>query len=147
MKSTIKALAAAIGISLLAGCASVPMGSPEKDSAHKKFEAPAEGKAGLYLYRNTFVGQSLKKTVSVDGKVLGETANKTYFYKLLEPGKHTLTTESEFGDNSIDINAVSGKNHFVEQSIRIGVFVGGASLKEVSEEEARPEIQESKLAQ
>jgi len=135
-----------VSMMVLAGCASVPMGSKEDDAALKKFEQPAADKAGLYIYRNTFGGQALKKTVSLDGAVIGETANKVYFYKEIAPGKHTLSTESEFSDNSITFDAVGGKNYFAEQYIKMGVFVGGAGVKIVDEAEGKKGVSACSLA-
>jgi len=138
--------AAVIAVSLLSGCASVPMASNEQDTALKQFSPPAGDKAGLYIFRNTFVGQALKKTLSIDGTVIGATANKTYFYREIMPGQHKLSTESEFGDNSITLLADGGKNYFVEQYIKMGAFVGGAGLKIVSEEEGKRGVLECRLA-
>ena len=129
------------------GCASVPLASPEADATAKRFAAPADGKAGVYIYRNSFVGQALKKTVSVDGRVLGATANKVYFYTTVTPGAHTLSTESEFGDNTLEFTANAGLNYFFEQYIKMGVFVGGANLKADSNEEGKENVLKCKLAQ
>lgn len=135
-----------IFVSLVSGCASVPMASKEEDAALKKFAPPPAGKAGLYIYRNSFVGQALRKRVSVDGVVLGETANKTFFYRAVAPGEHKLDTETEFGDNSITLMAAVGKNYFVQQYIKMGAFSGGAGLKIVSEEEGKKEVLNCELA-
>lgn len=138
--------AALISVALLSGCASVPMAPKEQDAALKTFSKPAADKAGLYVFRNTFVGQALKKTVSLDGSVIGETANKVYFYREITPGQHTLSTESEFSDNEITFQAEGENNYFAEQYIKMGVFVGGANVRMVSEEEGKKEILESQLA-
>jgi Protein of unknown function (DUF2846) len=139
--------AVVIFTSLLSGCASVPMAPPEQDTARKQFSAPAADKSGVYIFRNSFVGQALKKRVSVDGTLLGETANKTYFYREVSPGSHTISTESEFGDNTVTLQAEAGKNYFVRQYIKMGVFTGGAALQMVSEEDGKKEVLECKLAQ
>ena len=133
-------------VSLMAGCASVPMASPEQDAARKQFTAPAADKSGIYIFRNSFVGQALKKRVSVDGTVLGESANKTYFYREVAPGNHNLSTESEFGDNAITLTTQGGKNYFVRQYIKMGAFVGGAALELVSEEDGKKEVLNCNLA-
>ena len=135
-----------ISVSLLIGCASVPMAPMEQDSALKAFAQPAADKAGLYVYRNSFVGQALKKNVYVDGALLGETANKTFFYKEITPGQHQISTESEFSDNAITFQAEDGKNYFAEQYIKMGVFVGGANLRMVSEQEGMEEVRKCGLA-
>lgn len=126
-----------ISVSILSGCASVPMAPPEQDAAAKTFSKPTGDKAGLYVFRDTFAGQALKKTVSLDGAVIGETANKVFFYKIITPGSHRLSTESEFSDNSITFQAEKENNYFAEQYIKIGVFVGGANVRMVSEEDGK----------
>ena len=137
---------AALGIALLSGCASVPMESPEKDKELKTFAAPPEDKSGLYIFRDSSFGAALKKTVTLDGKVIGETAPNTYLYRQISPGRHTLGTESEFSDNILTVNAEAGKNLYVRQLIKLGVFVGGADLELVSESEGKQGVNETELA-
>ncbi|MCK2041317.1 DUF2846 domain-containing protein [Chromohalobacter sp. TMW 2.2308] len=120
---------------VVSGCASVPMGSSDEDQALKQFPTPPQGMAGLYVYRDSFMGKALKKSVSLDGQLLGETANGVYFYEVVEPGEHSLSTESEFSDNAIDFMADAGENYFVEQYIKMGIFVGGAGLNMVEKTE------------
>ena len=133
-------------VAILSGCASVPMAPKAQDDALKTFSKPVSDNAGLYVFRNTFGGQALKKTLSLDGSVIGETANKTYFYREIAPGMHTLSTESEFSDNEITFHAESKENYFAEQYIKLGVFVGGANVKMVSEEEGKKGVLECQLA-
>jgi hypothetical protein len=83
---------------------------------------------------------------TTDGSVIGETANKTFFYKQITPGQHTLSTESEFSDNSITFQAVSGKNYFAEQEIKMGVLVAGADVAMVSEDQGKKKVLECDLA-
>lgn len=122
------------------------MGDPKADAQLKTFPAPPADKSGIYIYRNSFVGQALKKDLHVNGECIGETANKVYFYRQVAPGKQTLSTESEFSDNSLDLITDGGQNYFIEQYIRMGVFVGGANLKQVGVEEGKKNVLESKLA-
>lgn len=136
-----------VSLAALVGCASVPLAPKENDAAAKRFAAPSSASAGVYIFRNSFVGQALKKSVSIDGKVIGKTANKTYFYKIVAPGSHTLSTESEFGENSIVFEAAGGKNYYARQYIKMGVLVGGSNLEMVSEEEGRKEVLECELAE
>lgn len=138
--------AAALGFAILTGCASVPMESPEKDQAYKAFPTPPQDQAGLYIFRDSMLGAALKKTVKIDGEVIGETAANTYFYRPIKPGLHTLATESEFSDNLLELNAQPGKNHYVRQSIKMGLFVGGAKLTEVSESEGQKAVASTELA-
>lgn len=140
-------VAAFVGVLFASGCATVPMASPAEDAALKSFEAPPADKAGVYIYRNSVVGQALKKNVYLDGEYLGESANKVYFYRQVEPGQHTVSTESEFSDNALTFHAKGGMNHFIRQYIKMGVFVGGANVELVSEDEGRKGVSASKLAE
>ena len=138
---------AIVASAVLSGCASVPTASKEKDLAAKSFATPASDKSGIYIYRDSFVGQALKKNVYIDGTLVGESSNKVFFYKTVAPGTHKLSTESEFSENYTELKTEGGKNYFVEQSIKMGVFVGGAGLKVVSEAEGKKEVLKCKLAQ
>jgi hypothetical protein len=135
-----------ISVTLLIGCATVPMAPVEQDSALKAFSLPAADKAGLYVYRTSGVGAALTKKVFVDGELLGETAQNTFFYKEITPGQHQISTQSEFSDNSITFQAEGGKNYFARQYIKMGVFVGGANLEMVSEQEGMEEVLKCGLA-
>lgn len=132
--------------SYLTGCASVPMAPIEDDTARKEFQSPSQGNAGLYIFRNSSFGGILKKSVYLDGELIGETAPMTYFYKEVQPGEHKLSTESEFSDNDLIIQTKDGENHFIRQYIKMGLFVGGANLEVVSEEEGKEGVRECQLA-
>ena len=80
----------------LTGCATVPMATEEQDLARKEFASPEQDSAGLYIYRNSTLGGALKKNVYIDGDFIAETAPMTYFYLVIKPGVHMLSTESEF---------------------------------------------------
>lgn len=131
----------------LTGCASVNM-APKQDSAKAKiFAPPSPQNAGLYVYRNSFVGKALKKDIWVDGKCLGESGPDVFFFTELEGGKnHTVSTESEFSPNALTINLDTGKNYFVRQYIKMGVLVGGAGVEQVSEEQGKTDIAALEMA-
>jgi hypothetical protein len=132
---------------LCSGCASVPMASKDLDATAKTFPAPPSGRAGLYVYRDSFGGQALRKMVSIDGKFVGQTANKVYFYKEITPGAHVISTESEFGDNTLDLQATAGTNYYVRQYIKLGVFIGGSALEMVSEEDGKKAVLDCQRAE
>jgi hypothetical protein len=114
------------------------MESADNNVKAKSFPTPDQGKSGLYVYRDSFVGKALKKDVYLDGNCIGETADKVFFYTQVEGG-HTykLSTESEFSPNDLVMDINTGKNYFVRQFIKMGVFVGGAGLESVSEDEGK----------
>ena len=140
----VKKLTLAIAIVMasgLAGCASVPTASQSEAAQGKLFPAPSSGNAGLYVYRDSFVGEALKKDVFVDGKCLGQSANKVFFYEqVVGDEKHTISTESEFSPNQLVVYMKAGMNYFVRQYIKMGVFVGGANLEVISEDKGKSEV-------
>lgn len=142
MKTTVslRSLMLIAALALLTGCASVPMAPKEQDATSKTFKAPSANMAGVYIYRNSFVGKALTKRLSIDGVLIGETANGVYFHREVTPGEHTLTTQAEFGDNELKFNAQAGKNYFFQQYIKMGTFKGSAGIQAVSEEEGKQNV-------
>lgn len=136
-----------LAASLFVGCASVPMESREASNNAKAFNAPSAGNAGLYIYRDSGVGSALKKDIWVNGKCVGESAPQVFFYEEV-PGdrEHTLSTESEFSPNKLMLKTEAGKLYFIEQYIRMGVFVGGANLRVVSEAQGKRNISKLEMA-
>lgn len=135
------------GALLMSGCASVDMATKEESSKAKEFNAPSQGNAGVYVYRNSFVGKALKKDVWIDGKCIGESAPDVFFYTEVEGNKtHKVDTESEFSPNTLEMMFVAGKNYFIRQFIKMGVFVGGAGLEEIPEEQGKADIAKLEMA-
>ncbi|MXS86342.1 DUF2846 domain-containing protein [Nitrosomonas sp. HPC101] len=139
---------AGLTLSSLAGCASVPMESTEKSAEAKKFIAPNNGKSGVYVYRSGSFGGALKKDIWIDGKCIGETAPNMFFYEEVKgDAEHKLSTESEFSPNDLMLTTSAGKNYFVRQYIKMGVFVGGAGLELVNDDEGKKEVSQLSMAQ
>ncbi|HTJ96350.1 MAG TPA: DUF2846 domain-containing protein, partial [Rhodocyclaceae bacterium] len=79
------AIASCVFVLGLPGCASVPKGSAQLDGSLKTF-MPKPGVAGIYVYRNDGIGGVTKMDVAVDGKNIGQIADKTYLYAEVAPG-------------------------------------------------------------
>lgn len=140
-------IATAITMTLLTGCTSVPMESKENSDIAKKFSPPSNDNSGLYIYRSGSFGGALKKDVWVDDNCVGETAPNVFFYKEVAGGEeHKVSTESEFSPNDLLVKTESGKNYFVRQYIKMGVFVGGAGVELVDEEKGKKEVSKLKMA-
>ncbi len=133
--------------SILAGCASVPMESKEISDKAKSFSAPTNGNSGLYLYRTLGMGTALKKDIFVDNKCIGESATDIFFYEEVKGNmEHKISTESEFSPNDLLLKTEVGKNYFIKQYIKPGMFVGGADLELIEEGEGKKDISESRMA-
>lgn len=131
------------------GCASVPQANPQLAQQAKQLTTPTNGNAVIYVYRsNNVVGSALKKDVWVDGECLGETARGIFFYKEVSGNQeHIVSTESEFSPNHLKFKTEAGKNYFVQQYIKPGVFVGGSNLKLVDDTQGQKAISEYHLAE
>ncbi|MDK9739865.1 DUF2846 domain-containing protein [Vibrio sp. D404a] len=143
-----KLILSAFALSILSGCATVPTADKSESNQLKQFDAPSEGKSGVYVYRdNSHLGGALKKDVYINGECIGETAPGVFFYQEVAGDKeHTISTESEFSANDITLYTEEGRNYFVQQYIKMGVFVGGAALEPVDEEKGKAEVAKTDLA-
>lgn len=128
----------------ISGCASVPMGDPTQDAALKTFSV-AKDKAGIYVYRNESMGAAVKMGVSIDGQAIGQTAAKTYFYKEVTPGKHTVSSTAENTD-TLEVDAKPGTLTFIWQEVKMGLLYARNKLHLVSEEEGKKGVKETTLA-
>lgn len=129
----------------LAGCASVNMSDPKQDAAAKTFKAP-QGNAGVYVYRNETMGAAAKMHVDLDGRTLGETGAKTFLYKEVAPGKHTITSKAENTD-SLEIDAKPGVLYYIWQEVKMGILSARSKLHLVDEATGKKGVLESNLAE
>lgn len=126
--------AAAIALALLAalaGCASTPQASPERDAEAKRF-ITQPGTAALYVYRNDFPSAiSADSVLYVNNRLIGATLPGTFFRVELRPGTHVLygigndqgrlkleirSTEPHF----VALNVVGDQSYFRQVSAEAG---------------------------
>ncbi len=137
------AVVSAILVLLLSGCASVPMAPMDQDIKAKDF-SPAPNKASLYIYRNESFGAAIPMTVSVNGKALGQTAAQTYFRLNIIPGKYSVESHAE-NVSSLSLTTEAGKNYFVWQEVKMGMWMARSLLQQTDEPTGRAGVIESKL--
>lgn len=135
---------AIICVFILSGCATVRLGDPMQDSAAKEFKPPSE-KAGVYVYRNQMMGSAVRMDVFVDGIKVGETAQKTYLYFELPPGRYTIESRAENID-SLTTDFRAGTLSYIWQEVRVGFYSARSYLHLVDETEGRKGVGESVLA-
>lgn len=143
----IVSVATLAAVLLISGCASVEMASKAESAKAKEFNAPAQGNAGVYIYRDSFVGKALTRAIWIDGKCIGESGPDVFFYAEVEGGKtHKVDTQSEFSPNTLELMFESGKKYFIRQFIKMGVFVGGAGLEPIPEEQGKVDVAKLEMA-
>jgi Protein of unknown function (DUF2846) len=133
-----------VGLSLL-GCASVPVEDAQRDAALKTFSI-APDQAGIFIYLNEFIGTAVKMEVWLDGVPLGQTMTKTYLYKSVAPGKHTITSIAENTD-TLEVDIRAGSLAFIWQEPRMGFFRARTKLHLMNEAEGRAGVLSCRLAQ
>ncbi|AFQ48541.1 lipoprotein [Burkholderia cepacia GG4] len=82
--------------------------------------------------------------VILDGKILGDTAAKTYLYSEVEPGHHQLVSKAE-NDSTLDVDTVAGKIYYVWQEVKMGIMYARSKLQLVDDTTGRDGVKESKL--
>ena len=124
--------------------ASVPMESAQITKVAKQFDPPSDGRAGLYIYRNTSLGGAHKINVWVDGRCIGSTAPYIFFYEEVEGGKsHKVSSARDgIGRNDLLIKVKSGMHYFIQQNINFWSF--GVEL--VDEEQGKEVVSKLDMA-
>jgi len=128
---------------VLSGCASVPMAPMEQDAKAKEF-VPSPSHAALYIYRSENFGGAIPMTLTVNSKVVGQTAAKTFFMLNVLPGKYTVESHAENISN-LSLTTEAGKNYFVWQEVKMGMWMARSLLQQVDETTGRAGVTESKL--
>lgn len=133
--------ALAAGAVLLAGCASnEPAPATQAAAPITATTAPlASGKAGLYVYRNSFA-RALDNNITLDGQCLGQSKKDRYFFVELPAGKHKVETFALIRPQGVELDMQAGKNYYVRHYLQLHLVAPYSSLEVVTEAEARPVI-------
>lgn len=139
MKIVIRLLVLAVAL-FLVGCSSLPRAPIEQDAAAKSFTTD-EGKANLYIYRNEQFGGAVEMDVLVNNKPLGKTGPKTYFALSVPPGQYTVMSKAE-NDSTLTVDVAGGKNYFVWQEVKMGVWYARSLLQLVDDDKGKAGVLE-----
>jgi len=145
LKSRLTAAAFLFAAFLVGGCASVPMASMEDDSRAKSHVVNA-GKSNIYVYRNETLGGAILMTVTLDGRVAGQTGPQTYFLFEVDPGTHEIGSVAE-NTSTLRLTTVAGRAYYVWQEVKIGFWMARSLLQQVDDATGRAGVAESKRAQ
>lgn len=106
-------------LTILAGCASTPQASRQRDAEAKQFTThPAT--AAIYIYRTDFHSEDDGDTVLyVDGRLIGATLPRTFFRVDVNPGTHQLNGMGP-DQGSLRMETRPGRIYFVELKVVSG---------------------------
>ncbi len=142
---TLSLFTIALGSLLLASCSTVPMSSASADSEAKQF-TPPPGRANVYITRGFGVGSALVFQTILDGRIAGALSTNTYQLLSVPSGQHTLIVTATENVEQTTLNVQSGRNYFVQVSVKMGWLRGRVSIQHISETEGRSMVLSSKRA-
>lgn len=123
-----------VGIILaFAGCATTEQYVAFPDQS-VEVEDPEKGR--IYVLRPEFLGSAVKMNVTADETLIGTTIGGGYLCWETVPGMVTITGHAEVED-SIDLSVQRGKAYYINQAMRMGVWVARNELIEVSPQEGK----------
>jgi hypothetical protein len=120
------------------------MASKEEDAAAKSFNVPSD-KSRIYVYRNEAMGGAVKIPITLDGKLMGSTARRTFFAFNVSPGSHEVGCVGET-PGKITVDAQAGKAVYVWQEMKMGMWTASCAMHNVDEEKGRKAVSECTLA-
>ena len=132
---------------MVTSCVSVPLAPVEEDATAKQF-SPAQGKCLVYLVRPAKgVGMGITITPVVDRQMVGALKAETYAVVEVSPGKHVVALGGSGMETSaaVTIEAEAGQVYFVQVYPKMGMFAARSGVEQMSEEEGKKLVQESKL--
>lgn len=105
---------------LLAGCASTPQASRERDAETKHYLTHPNA-ATLYVYRNDYSSAVLEESVLfVDGRIIGATLPGAYFRIDARPGDRVLHGYG-YDQGWLKVSARAGEITFVSLNVAGGI--------------------------
>jgi len=109
----------AVLLAVLAGCASTPQASRQRDAAAKQFITyPAS--SAIYVYRpDERVPDDDDTVLYVDGRIIGATLPRSFFRVNVNPGVHKLNGIGP-DQGSLRLETRPGRNYFVELNVIAG---------------------------
>jgi hypothetical protein len=120
------------------------MASKEQDALAKSFQV-APDKSRIYVYRNESMGGAVKIPVTLNGRLMGQTAPKTYFAWDVDPGTQEITCIGETSA-TLSVDAKAGQAHYVWQEMKMGMWAASCALEEVDETKGQAAVNECSLA-
>lgn len=139
-----------LGLMLLAallagGCATVPMASIDDDARAKSFAVKPD-KSSIYVYRNETFGGAIPMTVTLNGRVAGQSGPQTYYLFEVDPGAHEVGSIAE-NTSTVRLSTAPGQAYYLWQEVKMGFWMARTQLQQVDEETGRKGVAECKRAQ
>lgn len=127
----------------LAGCATVPLASPQADEEGKRFDPPGQGAGVLYIYRTGWFASARTVDVGVPNGFHAKLALNTYFRLEGPPGPVEIDCKADnTAGNQFNINL--GEIHYIEVVMHAGMLGPTCSVDEVPPQTGQAAIMKAK---
>lgn len=123
MKSVVAIVVSAAG---LAGCSSLPPGGA----------GVVPDQSGIVILRTEGLNGAMAMNVQIDGTAVGGPTGKSYLYRKVDPGKHTVTATAQ-NTSRIEVDVTSGQTVYIKQQASSGFNYAVTRLVPLSDEEGR----------
>lgn len=134
--NTIVRIIVVLSVTLLVGCSN----SVQRLELDSLPQPPAE-KGLVYFFREkAFQGSAVTFGVYDGSDKIGVLQAGTFFFIEAEPGLHTYSAKTEVSDR-LHVVVEAGRSHFIEGSVRLGLFVGQPELRLVNETEGKVAVE------
>lgn len=137
MKIPVRLFAAALLLSVAAGCASTQQFAPIPDQ-NKQVGAD---KTRIYVVRPTTMGCGVSMKVSDGGQLIGQTGPKSYLCWERNSGPVAITSKAE-NKAELSLNAEPGKTYYVHQHVRMGILYARNKLTLINQAEGKEFVSE-----
>jgi hypothetical protein len=145
-----------IGSQLMTGCATsvVPMATKAESAQIKKINAPDDGKAGIFIFREdgpiAIDKWHFRKRIWIDSQCIGTSSANVFFYIQVEGDKsYEIATESLFTPNRVVLMLEKGKTYFFEQHVQEAFpypSFGATTIEQVSDKKGREAVSRIEMA-
>jgi len=132
-------------ISLLGGCASVPMAPATLDHAAKQF-AKLPDKGNVFIYRDESMGAAIKMGIYLNEAPVAQTAAKTYINLQLAPGQYKIRSHAE-NNSEVVLDVKAGEVYFLWQEVKMGFGSARCKLQVVDAETGMRAVKSCNLVQ
>lgn len=125
-------------------CVTVPLADMKQDAAAKKFQTDPNGKATIYIVRNSLGVKRQASVISIDGKAFADLGPFNYLIALLPAGHHKIVASAD-KKAELHLNAEAGKLYFVKTDLSLLFFTVSSHLNVVEETKGKAMVEKALL--
>jgi len=108
--------------------------------------ATADGKATVYIIRNSSIGSLIRMGVECNDLKIGSTKAKQYVYTVLAPGNYTFVSKTPENKASLDLTLEAGKIYYIKQQVKMGIIAARTGLELMNEPDGKKALNDCKLS-